>query len=148
VTLLQQYTSRVEGLKIPRPSLVMRVRPSPPAPQALYRGHRCDCKAAIRTSKFDERKKGYRRCDYPIFASGTLAGRFRRQSTGTWEWDTAKALLAALEKAGSWDAQKPKPSQPPIAAASDPRRITILEATEAYMTTCKHRGLQPSYSIN
>jgi hypothetical protein len=87
---------------------------------------------------------GYRRCDCPIVASGTLAGRFRRQSTGTWDWDTAKALLAALETAGVWDAQKPKPSQPPIAAASNPRRITILEATEAYMATCKHRGLQPS----
>ena len=114
----------------------------------LYRRHRRDCKAAypeqLHTSEFDERKKGYRRCDCPIVASGTLAGRFRRQSTGTWEWDTAKALLAALEQAGSWDAQKPKLSQPPIAAASDPRRITILEATEAYMATCKHRGLQPS----
>jgi hypothetical protein len=115
---------------------------------ALYRRHRRDCKAAhpeqLHTSEFEERKKGYRRCDCPIVASGTLAGRFRRQSTGTWDWDTAKALLAALETAGVWDAQKPKPSQPPIAAASDPRRITILEATEAYMATCKHRGLQPS----
>jgi hypothetical protein len=38
----------------------------------LYRRHRRDCKAAhpeqLHTSEFDERKKGYRRCDCPIVA--------------------------------------------------------------------------------
>src|ERR1035438_3284940 len=96
---------------------------------SLYRRHRRDCKSRhpeeFRSGEFDERKKGWKRCDCPIFASGTLTGRFRRQSTGTWDWDTAKAVLEALDKAGSWDVEKPKPSQPPIAAASDPKSARL-----------------------
>ena len=46
----------------------------------LYRRHRRDCKAGhpeeLRSGEFDERKKGWKRCSCPIFASGTLQGEF------------------------------------------------------------------------
>ena len=60
---------------------------------ALYRRHRRDCKAGhseeLRSSEYDEKKKGWKRCECPIFISGTLLGTFKRQSTSRWEWDQA-----------------------------------------------------------
>ena len=35
VALIQSLASRIKGLKIPRPSLGMRVRPPPPAPYVI-----------------------------------------------------------------------------------------------------------------
>ena len=32
-------------------------------------------KEELHTSEFDERKKGWKRCECPIFASGTLSGK-------------------------------------------------------------------------
>jgi hypothetical protein len=52
----------------------------------VYRRHRRDCKAGhaedFLSGEFDERKKGWKRCECPIMASGTLLKRYRRQSTG------------------------------------------------------------------
>jgi hypothetical protein len=60
---------------------------------SLYRRHRRDCKAGhpeeFHSGEFDERKKGWKRCACPIFASGTLSGRAGRRSTGQWEWKEA-----------------------------------------------------------
>jgi hypothetical protein len=75
----------------------------------------------------------------PITASGTLAGRFRRQSTARWEWDAAKAVLDDLEKAGSWASAAPAIASATKSSLSSPAsdretpRITILEATEDYL---------------
>ena len=43
-----------------------------------------------RTSEYDERKKGWKRCECPIMASGTLEKKFKRQTTGQWEWEAAR----------------------------------------------------------
>ena len=44
---------------------------------ALYRRHRQECKGGhrhnSRTSEYDERKKDWKRCECPIFVSGSLA---------------------------------------------------------------------------
>ena len=52
----------------------------------LYGRHRRDCKSGQEvdsvTSEFDERRKGWKRCECPITVSGTLNGKYRRQSTG------------------------------------------------------------------
>jgi hypothetical protein len=65
---------------------------------SVFRRHRRDCKAGHPedhfSSEFDERKKGWKRCECPIAAAGTLAGKYRRQSTGKWEWEDAKAVVA------------------------------------------------------
>jgi hypothetical protein len=53
---------------------------------AMYRRHRQYCKGGhahnTRTSEYDERKKGWRRCECPIFVSGTLQDQFKRQNSG------------------------------------------------------------------
>ena len=115
---------------------------------SLYRRHRRDCKAGhaeeLRTGEFDERKKGWKRCDCPIFASGTLAKKFRRQSTGHWEWDHAKAVSASWETAGSWDGHIPEPAPVSSATAKEPQSTTITEATEAFLAKCMNRGIRPN----
>jgi hypothetical protein len=85
----------------------------------LYRRHRRDCKAGhaeeLRSGEFDERKKGWKRCGCPIFASGTLPEDFKRQTTGQWEWMPAKAVVAELDRAGSWDGHVTIPEPLPAA---------------------------------
>src|ERR1700684_168668 len=101
----------------------------------LYRRHRRDCKAGHPeehlSSEFDERKKGWKRCECLIFVSGTLARKYRRQSTGKWEWEDAKTVIALLEAIGSWTGEvTPKPE--PIPEKSAPQRKPIDQATAAF----------------
>lgn len=105
----------------------------------LYRRHRRDCKAGhleeLLSSEFDERKKGWKRCECPIFASGTLAKLYRRQSTGQWEWANAKTVTASWEAAGSWDGEA-KPIPQPVAEPTH-RRISVEHATIAFLDELK-----------
>src|ERR1700679_3713499 len=104
---------------------------------SLYRRHRRDCKSSfpedLRTGEFVERKKGWKHCACPIFASGTLSGRAGRRSTGRWQWDDAKEIAEAWERAGAWDG-------PPSSAAvipdepSKPARLTIADAVKIFLT--------------
>jgi hypothetical protein len=93
----------------------------------LYRRHRRDCKAGhpeeSRSGEFDERKKGWKRCSCPIFASGTLQGKFRRQTTGQWEWTPAKAVVAELDKLGSWNGEVIAPQA--LSETTVPQRVTV-----------------------
>jgi integrase len=105
----------------------------------LYRRHRRDCKAEYpedsRTCEFDERKKGWKRCACPIFASGTVAGCFRRQSTGKWEWDDAKVVVAA------WEGQlapAPSPEPPPTRP-----RISLGDAIKVFLTNREGANIAP-----
>jgi len=113
----------------------------------LYRRHRRDCKAGhaeqLQSSEFDERKKGWKRCECPIVVSGTLQKRFRRQSTGVWEWDDARAIAAQFGQAGNWDGTTPVPPAPSSATsmAAPPQRTTIAEATEAFLVKCQSRNI-------
>ena len=83
----------------------------------LYRRHRRDCKSGhpeeSLSTDFDERKRGWRRCECPIVVSGTLNRKFRRQSTGKWEWVEAREIAAGLELAGSWDREIVPPAGTP-----------------------------------
>src|SRR5262245_36230511 len=100
---------------------------------ALYRRHRRECKAGhpeeSRTSEYDERKKGWKRCECPIFVSGTLQGCFRRHNSAQWEWESAKALAGQFEVAGSWNgsSQPSAPPVPPVESSHDsqPPRIAV-----------------------
>jgi hypothetical protein len=107
-------------------------------PLALYRRHRRDCKGGhpenLRTSEYDERKKGWRRCECPIFASGTLQGTFKRQNTGKWEWDDAKPVAMSYDAAGNWTGAKPEPvPQPAPAEPASSRRVPIERAIKTYL---------------
>jgi hypothetical protein len=93
------------------------------------------CKAGdpeqFQSTDFDERRRGWKRCECPIVVSGTLNKKFRRQSTGKWEWDDARAIAAALETCGSWDGEiAPQPEPIP---QSVPLRRLIAEATMTFL---------------
>src|SRR5579872_6702031 len=109
---------------------------------ALYRRHRRDCKAGhpeeSRTSEYDERKKGWKRCECPIFLSGTLQGCFKRHNSGRWEWESAKALAGQFEVAGSWNGsnQSAAPAAQLAGPSNDsqPARIAIADAVQVFLT--------------
>lgn len=111
-------------------------------PLALYRRHRRHCKAGhseeSRTSEYDERKKGWKRCECPIFLSGTLRGLFKRYNGGQWEWESARALAAQFEVAGSWNPStqlSPPPAQT-VAPLHDSgaTRVAIGDAIQVFLT--------------
>jgi site-specific recombinase XerD len=103
---------------------------------ALYRRHRRDCKAGhaeeLRTTEYDERKKGWKRCECPILVSGTLQGQSKRKNTGRWEWDEARSVAAHFEKLGNWDEQVP-PAPPAAKVETGPERITLDRAIKSFM---------------
>jgi hypothetical protein len=88
-----------------------------------------------RTSEYDERKRGWKRCECPVFVSGTLQEKFKRHNTGLWKFDAARSIAGQFEAAGSWDSV---PSQPQstsflAVAANQPNRITISEACKLFL---------------
>jgi integrase len=114
---------------------------------ALYRRHRRECKAGhseeLRTSEYDERKKGWKRCECPIVISGSLAKKFRRQTTRQWEWEPAREMAATWEAAGIWGVADPTPQVVPAQEAVD-ARVTVADATQAFLAKCKNRNIQPT----
>ena len=72
----------------------------------LYRRHGSHCVGGralhATTYEADELCLSWKRC-LPIYASGTLAGRFTRKNTERTPWEEAKPLVRAWEDACSWD---------------------------------------------
>src|ERR1051326_9171578 len=72
-------------------------------PLNLYRRHQGKCEAGHpldkRTSEFEERKKGSKKCGCYIFPSGALGGKYRRKYTGSTDWAEAEIVAAEWEKA-------------------------------------------------
>ena len=99
--------------------------------------HRRDCKASypedLRTSDLDERP-------LPIVASGT-SRKFRRQTTGKWEWADAKQTAARWETSGRWDVATAPPAESTQPAR--PERETVPNATKAFLDKCNNRSIQP-----
>ncbi len=93
------------------------------------------------------RKKGWKRCECPIFASGTLRGTFKRHNTGQWEWTAARAIAAEFDAVGTWtkptdeaaSATKPAPAEEP-----KPARITIADATEVFLSNREGAEIAPA----
>ena len=89
-------------------------------------------------AKYDERKKGWKRCECPIFLSGTLQGYFKRHNSGQWEWESAKALAGQFEVAGSWNGlgQCSAPPAQPVEPSHDsqPPRVAIADAIQVFLT--------------
>jgi integrase len=114
---------------------------------SLYRRHRRDCKAGhpeeLHSGEFDERKRGWKRCACPIFASGTLAGHSRRKSTGRWEWNDAKAVAEAWEQADKWDGA---PTQPPTIpdGPTTSERISIADAVKIFQRSRESAKIAPA----
>jgi integrase len=104
----------------------------------LYRRHRRGCKGGhpyqFRSSEFEERKRGWKRCECPIVVAGTLNKKFLRQSTNKWEWDDARAMAGAIEAAGSWDGEVASSALPPEPLPKPtPNRFPIGQATKSFL---------------
>src|SRR5580704_6715293 len=112
----------------------------------VYRRHKRDCKSGhpheLRTSEFDERKKGWKRCECPIFASGTLDRISRRQSTGQWEWEPARATAAEWDAAGSW-VTKPQPAPAPPPEWPKVSRMTLVDAVRVFLNNREGSEIAP-----
>jgi integrase len=113
---------------------------------SLYRRHKRECKAGHayqrHTSELEERKKGWKRCDCPIVASGTLQKTPNRKSTGQWEWDKARPIADAWQQSGSWTATT-APLPEPV-ATDGPRRITIADAVRVFHTNRESAAITPA----
>jgi hypothetical protein len=100
------------------------------------------------TYEADELRRGWKKCYCPIYASGTLSGRFNRKNTERTAWIDAKAVAADWDTAGSWDgpvkrAEQPTAPAPPPDDASPPR-ITIADATRAYLAIREGAAIAPA----
>jgi integrase len=113
----------------------------------LYRRHRRDCQGShpedSRSSELEERKKNWRgRCDCPIFASGTLGSRFKRQSTNQTQWPDARTVADTWESAQSWGGT-PVVIKAEEAPAARPR-ITISDATKIFLSHREGAEIAPA----
>jgi hypothetical protein len=121
-------------------------------PLNLYRRHfRAAGKCAAGYSpdccnyESDELRRGWKKCHCPIYADGTLGGRFKRKNTKAPTWDAARSVAAQWETLGKWDdaplvqtpvvVPEPRPSSP---------AITIHSATEAYLANRMGRNITES----
>ena len=104
-------------------------------PLNLYRRHRQECEAGhpeeLRSGEFEERKKGWKRCSCHIFASGTLAGKFKRRYTGRTDWLEARRVAAEWEVAGNWDSEPTPPLPSPV--SEEKPATTIEEAVRIFL---------------
>lgn len=117
----------------------------------LYRRHKQDCKAghAFRSHSTDFEERGWKRCECPIIAAGTLNKVFKRVSTGRWEWEDAQAVATGIEAAGAWTGG-PTPLQPAEPRPEKPGRVTIEDATKLFTDELKESasyGTQKKYRL-
>ena len=112
----------------------------------LYRRHRSECEAGhpedSKSGQFEEGRRGWKRCACLIHASGTIAGKFKRRSTGEREWEKAFAVAANWHAAGSWTTAFPQPYLE--TPNTNPARTTVNEATAAYLANRKSREIASS----
>src|SRR5688500_17867167 len=77
----------------------------------LYRRHGSHCSGGralhSMTYEADESRRSWKKCDCPIYASGTLGRHFRRKNTECRKWDAAKALVAPWEAVQAWETVAP-----------------------------------------
>jgi integrase len=101
----------------------------------LYRRHKRECRAGHSeqyiSSEFEERKRGWKRCECPIVLSGTLQRKFKRVSTGQWEWAAARAIAAQREALGDWDQNSASPLAP--IAETGEEHVKIERAINAFL---------------
>ena len=113
----------------------------------LYRRHRKGCEAGhpedFKSGEFEEGRRGRKRCACPIHASGTIRGDFKRQSTGQWEWDASRVIVAQWESTETWcELPLLEAVEPYQQATAQPAASTIPEATEAFLSKRETRGIR------
>ena len=104
----------------------------------LYRRHRLECEAGhredSRSGEWEERRKGWKRCDCVIHLSGMLDGKFSRKASGASEWLEAWEIADSYEKVNSWTGRskiEPAALDPALARP----RVTVADACKSFVTT-------------
>jgi hypothetical protein len=119
----------------------------------IYRRHGSNCAAKqalhAMTYEADEHRRNWKNCACPIYASGTIAGKFKRRNTERTAWPGARQIATDWENAGSWlDARSPQPLQTSAqgvpAAEQGPARITIAEAIAAFLAIREGSEIAPA----
>jgi integrase len=106
--------------------------------------HRKECEGGhpedYRSGEFEEGRRAWKKCACLIHASGTLGGTFNRKQTGKSDWDDARAAAAEWEAAKAWDGRSKEsaPDSPPV---KDETRITVEDASEAFVASRTNRGI-------
>ncbi len=101
----------------------------------LYRRHRKECEGGhpedTRTGQFEEGRRRWKRCACVIHVAGTLGKKFNRRQTGETDWERARAIADACQKAGSWDGEITPPPQP----LPEPslHRVAVSTATKTFL---------------
>lgn len=97
----------------------------------------------------DELRRSWKNCSCPIYASGTLGGRFKRRNTERTDWEAAKAVMNVWETAGTWDAPSAEVPVPPVtvepeasAPATETPSVTVADATESFIANRQNRGIE------
>lgn len=92
-----------------------------------------------RTSEYDELKEGMEALRMPHSRLRNSDRKFRRQTTGKWEWKPAKTIAQRWDAAGSWDAPKEEPPPPVVAQPFAQTRIIIDRAVRFWesQATCR-----------
>ena len=81
-----------------------------------------------RSGEFEERKRGWKRCACIIFASGTLAGKFKRKSTGQNDWERAREIVSGWK---DWGGELPALVPETISVS----KVTVDRAVKAFLAT-------------
>jgi site-specific recombinase XerD len=91
------------------------------------------------TGETEERKRGAKKCSCSIFASGTLAGDYRKVGTGCSDWDAAIEAVKPFLEAGSWEAAPPVTATPPPvpAPASGTALVPLDDAIRSFFQDLK-----------
>jgi integrase len=119
----------------------------------LYRRHRLECEGGhpedSHSGDWDERRKGWKRCNCVIHISGTLGGRFKRRATGRTTWEEARAVATALELANAWDPTVspllPAPVLGSTAPPSEASQVTITRSIEMFLANREASVSFPTY---
>ena len=102
------------------------------------------------TYEADQLRRNSKKCICPIYASGTLDGKFKRKNTERASWAEAKAVVSQWESSGSWNGAPvpvvptpviPVPDATPSPSDSVIPRVTIAEALKAYLAVRSGSGI-------
>lgn len=116
----------------------------------LYRRHRTKCVGShpkdSQSYESDEKRPKWKKCYCPIFASGKL-NKFDRRCLDVTDWDLARAIVAPLQAANSWDlTTSPLPPSaqlpriPPPEPEPDSHGKPVSEALAAWVREYERRN--------
>lgn len=99
------------------------------------------------SDEYQERKKGWKKCQCPITASGSLGRLASRLATKQTDWEKARQAMAPYIAANSWKPDglnPPSPPDPSPEPRTPARDTTVKTAIQAYMD--EHREAKSAFN--